>query len=121
MNITNVIKTCGYGSPVKFDTADIYQNNELLQAINYSADDNDVCLGLQTSFNLFSGIESGGSSYKYTIPHLQSNGSIMQNINEHEYFGIDETFSKIDPIHLYLTFIILVIMCMIYVKHNELE
>ncbi len=117
MDMPNIMGLCNYGSKIKLDTADAYKNNELIQAVEYSADDSDVCLGLQTSYNLFSGVESSGSSFKYTM-QAPMNGGSHAYINKHEFFGIEDSISKLDPFYFYIVSIVFVITCMVYLKQH---
>lgn len=121
-NTPRLIKKCTYSPKIKLDTVDIYKNNELSQALEYSADDSDACLGLQTSYNLFSGIESSGSSYKYTIDVPLSGGVKNDDYitDNSEFFNMEQTMSKIEPTYIYIAFIILIMMLLVYTKNNEL-
>lgn len=115
---------CNYQSEIMIDNTDTYKNTELEQSINYANDDNNVCLGLQTAHNLFSGVESSGSSYEYTV-HFPTN--IINTIHTiyagNEYFepcyGINN-IDKLDPIYIFLCVICIVIICLIYVQKQEL-
>lgn len=75
MNIAKIIKKCNYGSNYNSDNIDLYKNAKLSQSVDFIEQEDDLCLELQTIQNLFSGIESNGSSYKYTItvPNINSN------------------------------------------------
>lgn len=87
MNITKIINKCNYGPKYDVDNVDLYKNTKLSQSFDYIIGEDNICLNLQTIQNLFSGIESGGSSYKYTVtvPNIDNNifGFFQK---ENEYF-----------------------------------
>ena len=91
MNIAKIIKKCNYGSNYNSDNIDLYKNAKLSQSVDFMEQEDDLCLELQTIQNLFSGIESNGSSYKYTITVPNVNNNLF------EFFDANTDLNKKIP------------------------
>lgn len=119
-NLYNIIKSCNYTPVIFSDVINSYKNVQLNQALEYTHDDQNPCLGVQQSFNLLSGVDSSGSSYKYTtVPIIGKISPFIKTENEH--FGIENRISNLDPVYLYFICIILAILLLIFVEKNKLK
>lgn len=123
MNISKIINKCNYGSSFDTDNVDIYKNTGLSQSINYFGDEINTCLDLQTIQNLFSGIESNGSSYKYTlnIPNLNNNVLELFKSNN-EYFQYGEKYSTDSILSIFdvFSFCTMLIIILFFLKKVNL-
>lgn len=104
------------------DTADNYKNIELREALFYTYDDFNPCLEIGTSHNLFSGIESSGSSYKYTVEAPLNRNSDNINLNEHfQENTIISYISNTNYLFIYFMCIVFTLFLIVYVKKNNLD
>lgn len=132
-DVNYIINGCDYGSKFRSDSLETYQKNELIQSIIYTANGDDICLDIQTSQNLNSnGIESKGSSYKYTLD-IQNGGNLINLNKNHKdeqenfcldclnYFGeVNKNINNFDSKCNALLILILIII-LIYLVNNYLR
>lgn len=100
-----MISECNYGPKIN----NAHKNTKLDISMDYAMNDPDVCLELQTAQNLFSGIESNGSSYKYTIDRPIDDITIRN-----EYFGLQDSLNIFDQSYVLLFAIIIILFCLSY-------
>lgn len=154
-NLIKLINKCNYGPEINSDN-DVKFTQLIDNSITY--DDTYTCLELQTAYNLYSGVESSGSSYKYTtLPPIGSNsnlsgpyGSYGSNgsngsngsSRSHSVFNYNNNYNNnssttmspnehfdnantkiiddFDPMYIFLTVIVMTMLCVFYVKNHDL-
>ena len=102
MDITNIINGCNYGSMIKTDSIDSYDKKELIETLYYSANGDDVCVDLQTLYNVNTDSQSSkGSSYEYTINSSLNDSNYMKRRGSDEHFSYTDDGDNNKPIIVY--------------------